>query len=141
MLSLKFIQENPELVIERLAVKYFDAREIVRQVLALYQKRNEYQIESDGCKAEMNQLSKEIGILFKEGKMDEANKAKADVAVETIVTKEIKANVIDKIAAVDKVIVIDMPAEAEEAKADEANEAKANEANAEADVADELTSE
>jgi len=56
MLSLKFIQENPEVVIERLAVKHFDAREIVGQVLALYQKRNEYQLESDGCKAEMNLL-------------------------------------------------------------------------------------
>ena len=81
MLSLKFIQENPEFVIERLAVKHFDAREIVRQVLALYQKRNEYQIESDGCKAEMNQLSKEIGLLFKEGKTDEANKAKERTVV------------------------------------------------------------
>jgi seryl-tRNA synthetase len=85
MLSLKFIQENPEFVIERLAVKYFDAREIVQQVLALYQKRNEYQIESDGCKAEMNQLSKEIGLLIKEGKMDEANKAKE----RTVVLKEL----------------------------------------------------
>lgn len=81
MLSLKFIQENPELVIERLAVKHFDAREIVQQVLALYQKRNEYQIESDGCKAEMNQLSKEIGLLFKEGKAEEANKAKERTVV------------------------------------------------------------
>jgi seryl-tRNA synthetase len=81
MLSLKFIQENPDFVIERLAVKHFDANEIVHQVLALYQKRNEYQIESDGCKAEMNQLSKEIGLLFKEGKMDEANKAKERTVV------------------------------------------------------------
>jgi seryl-tRNA synthetase len=81
MLSLKLIQENPEFVIERLAVKHFDANEIVHQVLALYQKRNEYQIESDGCKAEMNQLSKEIGMLFKEGKMDEANKAKERTVV------------------------------------------------------------
>lgn len=81
MLNLKFIQENPEFVIERLAVKHFDAREIVGQVLALYQKRNEYQIESDGCKAEMNLLSKEIGILFKEGKTDEANKSKERTVV------------------------------------------------------------
>ncbi|MEK7719849.1 MAG: serine--tRNA ligase [Bacteroidota bacterium] len=85
MLSLKFIQENPEFVIERLAVKFFDAREIVQQVLALYQKRNEYQIESDGCKAEMNQLSKEIGLLLKEGKTEEANKAKE----RTVVLKEL----------------------------------------------------
>ena len=81
MLSLKFIQENPEIVIERLAVKHFDAREIVQQVLALYQKRNEYQLESDGCKAEMNLLSKEIGILFKDGKAEEANKAKERTVV------------------------------------------------------------
>ncbi|MCL4482031.1 MAG: serine--tRNA ligase [Bacteroidetes bacterium] len=81
MLSLKFIQENPEFVIERLAVKHFDAREIVQQVLALYQKRNEYQIESESCKAEMNQLSKEIGLLFKEGKTEEANKAKERTVV------------------------------------------------------------
>ncbi|HEY5511245.1 MAG TPA: serine--tRNA ligase [Prolixibacteraceae bacterium] len=76
MLNLKFIQENPEFVIERLAVKHFDAREIVGQVLALYQKRNEYQLESDGCKAEMNLLSKEIGILIKDGKTEMAVKAK-----------------------------------------------------------------
>ncbi len=47
---------------------------------------------------------------------------------------EIKANVINKIAAADKIIVIDKPVEAEEAEADKANKAKA-------DVADELTSE
>jgi hypothetical protein len=65
--------------------------------------------------------------------------AEADEADEAIVADEIEANVIDEIAAADKVIVIDKPAEAEEAEADKANEAKADEA--EADVADELTSE
>ena len=54
---------------------------------------------------------------------------------------EIEANVIDGIAAADKVIVINKLTEAEEAEADEANKVKADEANAEADVADELTSE
>ncbi|MCE1199592.1 MAG: serine--tRNA ligase [Marinilabiliales bacterium] len=84
MLSLKFIQDNPEFVIERLAVKHFDARAMVGQVLALYQKRNESQLESDRCKAEMNQLSKEIGQLFKEGKSEEAALAKE----KTVVLKE-----------------------------------------------------
>ena len=60
---------------------------------------------------------------------------KADVA------DEIEANVINEIAAADKVIVIDKPTEAEEVEADKANKAKADEANAEADVANELTSE
>ena len=54
---------------------------------------------------------------------------------------EIEANVIDKIAAANKVIAIEKPAEAEEAKADEANKVEADEANAKADVANELTSE
>jgi len=57
------------------------------------------------------------------------------------VADEIEANVIDGIAAADKVIVINKLTEAEEAEADEANKAKADDANAEADVADELTSE
>ncbi|GET26874.1 serine--tRNA ligase [Prolixibacter sp. NT017] len=80
MLSLKFIQENPDWVVERLAVKEFDAREIVDQVLELYRKRNETQNEVDSRKAEMNKLSKEIGMLFKSGKTDEANTAKARTA-------------------------------------------------------------
>ncbi|GET20194.1 serine--tRNA ligase [Prolixibacter denitrificans] len=80
MLSLKFIQENPDWVVERLAVKEFDAREIVDQVLELYRKRNETQNKVDLRKAEMNKLSKEIGMLFKSGKTDEANTAKARTA-------------------------------------------------------------
>ncbi|GET30749.1 serine--tRNA ligase [Prolixibacter sp. SD074] len=80
MLSLKFIQENPDLVVERLAVKQFDAREIVGQVLDLYRRRNETQNEVDSRKAEMNKLSKEIGMLFKSGKTEEANAAKARTA-------------------------------------------------------------
>ena len=54
---------------------------------------------------------------------------------------EIEANVIDEIAAANEVIVINKPAEAEEAKADNVKEAEANEANTKADVANELTSE
>ncbi len=80
MLSLKFIQENPEFVIERLAVKQFDAREIVGQVLELYKRRNELQLETDSMKAEMNRLSKEIGQLYKDGKSAEGDAAKAKTA-------------------------------------------------------------
>jgi seryl-tRNA synthetase len=43
MLNLKFIQDNPELVIEKLAVKRFDARAIVEKVIELYKRRNEVQ--------------------------------------------------------------------------------------------------
>jgi seryl-tRNA synthetase len=77
MLSLKFIQENPEIVIERLAVKQFDAKEIVGKVIANYERRNQTQIEIDALKSSMNKISKEIGLLIKEKKMTEAEDAKA----------------------------------------------------------------
>ncbi len=80
MLSLKFIQENPQWVIERLSVKQFDAKEIVSQVLELYKRRNEIQLETDALKAEMNQLSKAIGQLYKDGKTGEADQAKVKTA-------------------------------------------------------------
>ena len=80
MLTLKFIQENTELVIERLKVKHFDATAIVKQVIDLNSKRRETQSKVDSLKSEMNNLSKEIGILFQQKKMEEANAAKLKTA-------------------------------------------------------------
>jgi seryl-tRNA synthetase len=88
MLNLKFIQDNPEFVIERLAVKRFDARTIVEKVITLYTRRNEIQNEVEAQKGEMNRLSKEIGQLFKDGKISEANSAKE----KTVELKELIKN-------------------------------------------------
>ncbi|MBQ1648404.1 MAG: serine--tRNA ligase, partial [Bacteroidales bacterium] len=52
MLTLKLLRENPEFVIKRLAVKNFDASEIVRQVIALDDKRKALQTESDALLAQ-----------------------------------------------------------------------------------------
>jgi seryl-tRNA synthetase len=76
MLTLKFIQEHPDFVIERLKVKHFDASQIVAQVIELDRQRKATQTQVDQLKAEMNNLSKQIGQLFKDKKMDEANAAK-----------------------------------------------------------------
>ncbi len=76
MLNLRFIQDNPELVIEKLKKRNFDASEIVKNILDLYKQKNRLQGQADQAKAEMNKISKEIGILFREGKTDEANAAK-----------------------------------------------------------------
>jgi seryl-tRNA synthetase len=80
MLTLKFIQENSDLIIERLKVKNFDASEIINQVIEQNNRRKETQVKVDQLKAEMNKLSKEIGKLFKEKKIDEANAAKEKTA-------------------------------------------------------------
>ena len=84
MLNLKFIQDNPELVIEKLAIKRFDARAIVEKVIALYQRRNEVQNVAELQKSEMNRISKEIGQLMKEGKLSEVSQAKE----QTVLLKE-----------------------------------------------------
>nr|WP_319272445.1 serine--tRNA ligase [uncultured Draconibacterium sp.] len=80
MLNLKFIQDNPKLVVEKLKRKNFDASEIVSNIIDLNTKKNKLQGEADSAKAEMNKISKEIGILFREGKHEEANAAKERTA-------------------------------------------------------------
>jgi seryl-tRNA synthetase len=77
MLTLNVIRENKEKVIAGLKIKNFDASTIIDQVIELDKTRREIQQDSDALLAEMNNLSKEIGQLFKEGKQEEANTAKA----------------------------------------------------------------
>ncbi|MDP4202348.1 MAG: serine--tRNA ligase [Bacteroidota bacterium] len=80
MLTLKFITENKEEVIRRLAKKHFDGAEIIGQVVELDAKRRSVQASLDAESAEMNALSKAIGELFKQGKQAEASEAKAKTA-------------------------------------------------------------
>ncbi|MBI1288236.1 MAG: serine--tRNA ligase [Flavobacteriales bacterium] len=77
MLQTHYINENREEVIARLAVRGFDATEAIDSVISLDNKRRATQTELDSTLAESNQLAKEIGGLFKQGKADEANAAKA----------------------------------------------------------------
>lgn len=76
MLTLKYITENTEDAIARLAKKHFDGRELLTKVIELDTARKAAQREQDELAAEMNKLSKEIGLLFKEGKQQEAAAAK-----------------------------------------------------------------
>ncbi len=76
MLNLRFIQENPELVIKKLQKKNFDATPIVDQIINLYKRKNEIQAKADQFKAGLNRLSKQIGQLLREGKADDANVAR-----------------------------------------------------------------
>ncbi len=77
MLTLKFIQDNKELVVERLKIKNFDAAAIVDNIIELDNRRKVTQVEAESFQQEMNALSKSIGQLFKSGKAEEANQAKA----------------------------------------------------------------
>ena len=77
MLQLPFIRENKEAVIKRLAVRNIDAKPLVDQVIILDEERRALQTQLDNVLAESNSISKEIGMLFKSGKAEEANALKA----------------------------------------------------------------
>ena len=76
MLTLKVLREESDRVIERLKVKGFDATEVVKRIAELDDARKALQQKSDAIGAELNNIAKEVGKLFKEGRTDEANKAK-----------------------------------------------------------------
>lgn len=86
MLTLKYITENPQEVVARLAKKNFKAEEIIAQVIELDTQRKQTQTAADQALAQSNALSKEIGVLIKQGKTDEATSAKEQ-------TTELKKNI------------------------------------------------
>ena len=96
MLNLKFIQENKETVIERLAVKNFDARHLVEKIITLDGERKKIQQLSESKQAQMNSIAREIGALMKNGKKEEAEKAR----LETTELKEEIAALVPQLNAI-----------------------------------------
>ncbi len=82
MLTLKLISEETERVVKSLEKKHFpNAREAVEKVLEYDKIRREAQQKLDNNKQQANQFAKQIGALMKEGKKEEAESAKAQVAM------------------------------------------------------------
>ena len=80
MLPLNLLREQPEKVIERLNIKHFDAHNLVKEILEADQKKRACQKQLDDNYAEQNRIAKSIGMLFKEGKKEEAEAAKKQTA-------------------------------------------------------------
>lgn len=80
MLTIKQIRENKAFTLERLAVKGVDAKETVDRIEALDDERKSLQGELDACLAQQNAIAKEVGLLFKQGKKEEAEAAKQKTA-------------------------------------------------------------
>lgn len=81
MLTLKMIMEQTDKVIAGLEKKHFkNAKETIAEVLELNSKRRSTQNVLDKNLSEVNQLSRSIGALMKEGKKEEAEAAKKHVA-------------------------------------------------------------
>ncbi len=79
-MTLKMLRDDPKAVIEKLAIKNFDAAPIVDRVLELDALRRKLQTESDALLAEQNRKAAEIGGLMKKGLKEEAEQVKAAVA-------------------------------------------------------------
>ncbi|MBQ1800647.1 MAG: serine--tRNA ligase, partial [Prevotella sp.] len=81
MLTLKLISEETERVIRGLEKKQFKgAREAIENVLAVDKRRRETQRELDQTKQQAKQLAAQIGALMKQGKREEAEQVKLQVA-------------------------------------------------------------
>ena len=80
MLTIKFIEEHRDEVIHRLAVKGFQAGEVVGELLDVDTQRKKLQTQADNLQAELNTKSKEIGMLMKSGQKDAAESIKQEIA-------------------------------------------------------------
>lgn len=113
MLTLKLLSENPDFVIERLAVKGFDAKEIVTRINLLNDNRKALQTELDACLAEQKVKASQIGALMKQGSKDEAQAVKEQVAMLKERSREIEAKAQQNNSELDSLIVLlpNLPAE------------------------------
>ena len=94
MLQLQVIRENPEEVIKALQKKHYAAaEENVRKLIDLDAEKRSAQQELEGILQEVNKMSKEIGMLFKQGKKEEADALKEKTAQYKDRNKELSAKV------------------------------------------------
>lgn len=100
MLTLQQIKEAPQHIIERLAVKGFDGKQVINRVVELDNERKRLQLNNDNKSAELNKLASQIGALMKQGKKDEATQIKEAVAA----IKEDQKTIAADLAATEKEI-------------------------------------
>ena len=92
MLDMKFLRENPDIVKQNIKNKFQDEKlPMVDKVIELDEKRRTMQQEADDLRNKKNTLSKQIGALMKEGKKEEAEKIKAEVAKDAARLAELEA--------------------------------------------------
>ncbi|MEA3463374.1 MAG: serine--tRNA ligase [Bacteroidota bacterium] len=80
MLTIPFIRDNREAILKGLKIKNFGSPELIDQIIELDNGRRSLQVKTNELQAEMNKLSKEIGILFKSGETEKANQVKGQTS-------------------------------------------------------------
>ena len=92
MLDIKFLRENPDIVKENIKKKFQDNKlPLVDEVIELDAQSRKTQQEADDIRANRNKISKEIGALMAQGKKEEAEEKKAQVAANAKRLEELEA--------------------------------------------------
>jgi seryl-tRNA synthetase len=92
MLDIKFVRENPEAVKQNIKNKFQDEKlPLVDEVIALDKENREIKGEVEGLRAQKNKISKEIGKLMAQGKKDEAEQVKSEIARDNARIDELSA--------------------------------------------------
>ncbi len=91
MLTLKLIRDDKDFVINRLKIKNFDATELIEKIILCDNNRKEYQHTKDNILRELNDIAKQVGQLFAQGKKEEAEQAKSRTAELKEKVKELDA--------------------------------------------------
>ena len=100
MLDIKLIRENPELVKENIKKKFQDEKlPLVDEVVELDIKFRQTKTKADDLRAERNSSSKQIGLLMREGKKDEAEATKLRISK---INEEIQALEVEEANLEDK---------------------------------------
>lgn len=107
MLDMKFVRENPDIVKQNIKNKFQDEKlPMVDEVIELDSKRRATQQEADDLKAKKNKLSKQIGALMAQGKKEEAEEVKKQVAADSERLKEIDAMEAELSEKVTKIMMV-----------------------------------
>ena len=92
MLDIKFVRENPDIVKENIKKKFQDNKlPMVDEVIELDKEVREIQQEADGLRAKKNTIAKQIGALMAQGKKEEAEEVKKEVAKNAARLSELEA--------------------------------------------------
>ena len=92
MIDIKFLRENPDIVKANIKNKFQDSKlPLVDEVIALDEERRKTQVEADAIRAGKNKIAKEIGMLMGQGKREEAEAKKKEVAANAARLVELEA--------------------------------------------------
>lgn len=90
MLDIRFLRENPEIVKQNMKNKFQDSKlPLVDEVIALDMRNREIKQEVEALRAEKNKISKMIGACMAQGKKEEAEEYKKQVAANAGRTEEL----------------------------------------------------